>query len=133
MGIAVDLDRPYRLKDILPLAYPGGEMTLSGLRKEIAKGNLSVEYTAGKFFVTMRAILEMREKCRDLRRARTSGSARKGSTRKPVSAFRPAPGSSLTVPSTSPQDALRARKMQQMSGLPNTPSPNTGRRAVSAT
>ena len=33
----IDLDRPYRLKDILPLAYPGGEMTVSGLRREIAK------------------------------------------------------------------------------------------------
>lgn len=38
-----DIDTPYPLKDILPLAYPNGGMTLSGLRKEIARGNLVVE------------------------------------------------------------------------------------------
>lgn len=129
----LDLDRPYRLKDILLLAYPGGEMTVSGLRKEIWRGNLEAEYVAGKLFVTLRAINVMREKCRVLGKARASGSGRKGSTRKPANASQPAPGSSLTAPSMSPQDALRERLRLRNERSQNTTSSNTGRRAANAT
>lgn len=128
----VDLDRPYRLKDILPLAYPGGEMTVSGLRKEINRGNLVVELVAGKQFVTMRAILEMREKCRGQRKVRASGSVRSASTRKPASAFRPAHGSSSTAPNMSPRELLLERKRLQKERSQNTASSNTGRRVESA-
>ncbi len=128
----IDLDRPYRLKDILPLAYPGGEMTVSGLRREIAKGNLIVELVAGKQFVTMRAIQEMREKCRGQRKVRASGSARSGSTRT-GSGYRTASGSSSMAASTSPQDALNQMLKLQSGRSQSTLSRNTGRRAVNAT
>lgn len=36
----------------------------SGLRKEAARGNLAIERMAGKDFVTLAAIEEMRERCR---------------------------------------------------------------------
>jgi hypothetical protein len=39
-------------------------MTVSGLRKEIAKGRLEVELIAGKQFTTLLAIARMREMCR---------------------------------------------------------------------
>nr|WP_249793764.1 hypothetical protein [Bradyrhizobium cenepequi] len=39
-------------------------MTVSGLRKEIAKGRLEVELIAGKQFTTLLAIARMRELCR---------------------------------------------------------------------
>jgi hypothetical protein len=39
-------------------------MTESGLRREIEKGRLEYEVIAGKQFVTLRGIREMRERCR---------------------------------------------------------------------
>lgn len=128
----MDLDRPYRLKDILPLAYPGGEMTLNGLRNEVRKGNLVVEMIAGKHFVTMRAILEMREKCRVSGKAPDSGSVQKGSTRR-AGVSRTARGSSSTATSMSPQDAYRERLKLRNKHSQNTPSPNTDRRAANVT
>jgi len=120
-----DIDTPYPLKDILPLAYPNGGMTLSGLRKEIARGNLVVEYTAGKFFVTMRAILEMREKCRVQGKARASGSVPPGSAKTESSRMRQL-GSSSTA-NKSPQDALRERLLKRSKPLPATSKASTSR------
>src|SRR2546430_1522983 len=57
-------DAPLRLKDAVRLAFPAGGMTVSGLRQEHAKGRLNLEMIAGKHFVTLRAIREMRELCR---------------------------------------------------------------------
>ena len=124
----VDLDTPYPLKDILPLAYPNGGMTISGLRKEISRGNLVVEYTAGRFFVTMRAILEMREKCRVHGKARTYGSGLPASVRMGSSPMKQLT-SSLTVTSNSPQDALRQRLNQRNSFFQTT----SAKRATRAT
>lgn len=33
MGVSDDLDAPYRLEAILPIAYPNGGMTVKGLRR----------------------------------------------------------------------------------------------------
>jgi len=126
-------DKPYRLKDILPLAYPDGNMTVSGLRKEIDRGNLEVEYVAGKFFVTLRAIEEMRERCRVRGKVRASGSGRKGSTGKPGSVYLPAHGSLSTAQSMSAQDALREKLRLRKERSQNTMSNDTGRRAANAT
>lgn len=54
-------DAPLRLKDAVRLAFPSGGMTVSGLRREHANGRLEIESIAGKQFVTLRAIREMRE------------------------------------------------------------------------
>ena len=39
-------------------------MTASGLRREAARGRLTIERIAGKDFTTLAAIANMREKCR---------------------------------------------------------------------
>lgn len=57
-------DSPLRLRDAAKIAFPYGGMTESGLRREIEKGHLEVEVIAGKQFVTLRGIREMRERCR---------------------------------------------------------------------
>jgi hypothetical protein len=57
-------DTPLRLDVAVREAFPAGGMTVSGLRKEIAKGHLEVELIAGKQFTTLLAIARMRELCR---------------------------------------------------------------------
>jgi hypothetical protein len=57
-------DAPLRLKDAVKIAFPSGGMTVSGLRREHANGRLEIESIAGKQFVTLRAIREMRERCK---------------------------------------------------------------------
>jgi hypothetical protein len=57
-------DTPLRLDVAVREAFPAGGMTVSGLRKEIAKGRLEVELIAGKQFTTLLAIARMRELCR---------------------------------------------------------------------
>lgn len=57
-------DAPLRLKDAVKIAFPAGGMTVSGLRGEITRGRLEAEMIAGKHFVTLRAIREMRERCK---------------------------------------------------------------------
>src|SRR5947208_995478 len=66
-GVGVELvgpDTPLRLEDAVKIAFPAGGITLAGLRKEIARGNLVVEKIAGKLFTTLDDIKRMREKCR---------------------------------------------------------------------
>lgn len=63
---------PLRLADALAIAFPMGGMTVSGLRRERDKGNLVVERIAGKEFVTLAAIDDMRAKCRDERKPRAA-------------------------------------------------------------
>lgn len=54
---------PYRLADVLPIAFPNGGMTLSGLRNEVRKGRLDVYLIAGKHFTTLADIEEMKRRC----------------------------------------------------------------------
>jgi len=68
-------DTPLRLADAVKLAFPCGGMTVSGLRREIARGNLAIEMIAGKQFTTLRDIEKMRLKCRENQRAPASISA----------------------------------------------------------
>ena len=60
----IDSDTPLRLEDAVKIAFPAGGITLAGLRKEVARGNLAVEKIAGKLFTTLADIKRMREKCR---------------------------------------------------------------------
>jgi hypothetical protein len=57
-------DTPLRLAEAAELAFPGGGMTASGLRRERDRGRLETLFVAGKEFTTLRLIAEMRERCR---------------------------------------------------------------------
>jgi hypothetical protein len=56
-------DTPLPLKLAAELAFAGGGMTASGLRKEAGNGRLVIERIAGKEFTTLGAIKEMRKLC----------------------------------------------------------------------
>jgi hypothetical protein len=60
----INQDAPLRLRKAAELAFPGGGMTASGLRREAIKGRLVVERIAGKDYTTLAAIAEMRKLCR---------------------------------------------------------------------
>ena len=57
-------DTPLRLNIAAALAFPDGSMTASGLRRERARGHLTVERIAGKEYTTLENIERMRELCR---------------------------------------------------------------------
>jgi hypothetical protein len=57
-------DTPRRLSVIAKLAFPGGGMSASSLRREAERGRLVVERIAGKDFTSFQAIAEMRKACR---------------------------------------------------------------------
>jgi hypothetical protein len=63
-GSGLSEDTPLRLDAAVKAAFPAGGMTVAGLKKEIARGNLQVEKIAGKLFTTLGAIARMRELCR---------------------------------------------------------------------
>lgn len=56
-------DTPLRLSEAVKAAFPAGGMTVSGLRREIARGRLEAELIANKHFVTLAGIARMRELC----------------------------------------------------------------------
>jgi hypothetical protein len=60
----INQDAPLRLRKAAELAFPGGGMTASGLRREALRGRLVVERIAGKDYTTLAAIAKMRELCR---------------------------------------------------------------------
>lgn len=59
-----DNDAPLRLDDAVTKAFPHGGMTAAGLRREAARGRLSIWRIANKDFTSLSAIREMLEKCR---------------------------------------------------------------------
>ncbi|WP_375764108.1 excisionase [Bradyrhizobium sp. Pha-3] len=69
---AIDLNTPLRLDVAARLAYPDGSMTASGLRREISRGRLECERVAGKQYVTLAGIKQMRELCRESRKVPAS-------------------------------------------------------------
>ena len=109
-------DPPIRLAEACTRFF-GGAMTVSGLRREAARGNLALTRIAGKDFVTESAIREMIEKCRVVQPQPASGSA-----------LTQACGSSRPVASVSPRDALRlkldALRQPSGTGLPSSISRN---------
>ncbi|WP_455274220.1 hypothetical protein [Rhizobium herbae] len=56
-------DSPIRLADIIPVMFPLGGMTPSGLRKESTRGRLVLMRIAGKDFTTINAVKEMLPIC----------------------------------------------------------------------
>jgi hypothetical protein len=120
-------DTPLRLDVAARIAFPGGAMTASGLRREAARGRLTIERIAGKHFTTLRHIEEMRIKCRDQQKAHDSGLNPKSATRRANSSAGQ-PGSSATAREKSARAALEktARELSERSASispPNTRSP----------
>jgi hypothetical protein len=69
----IHLDDPLRLEDAIKFGFPYGGMTISGLRREAARGRLIIEKIANKNFTSLRAIEEMRKLCRVKVEGRVSG------------------------------------------------------------
>ena len=60
---AVHQDTPIRLATAVRMAFPDGGMTVSGLRREAARGRLVIRRVAGKDFTTLREIQDMLDAC----------------------------------------------------------------------
>jgi hypothetical protein len=112
----ISLDTPLRLHDAVTLGFPAGGMTVSGLRREGRRGNLTIETIAGKQFTTLRAIEEMRQRCRDQAKDADSGSNRKHTTAR-ASSSGAQTGSSKTDRVKSARAALEktARELKERS------------------
>ena len=59
----VDPNHPIMLEAAARLGFPDGSMTVSGLCNEIRKGNLHASKMAGRIYVTLNEIQQMRERC----------------------------------------------------------------------
>src|SRR5450759_4755653 len=77
-------DTPLRLSIAAALAYPDGSMTSSGLRREAARGRLTLERTAGRDYVTLGSIDRMRELCRVEAKGHACGLSQLGAMGIPV-------------------------------------------------
>ena len=115
---------PLRLKDAVRLGFPGGGMTVSGLRREHKRGNIAFEVIAGKQFTTLRDINEMRRRCRDIPREPVSGLNPKRETRQ-GSSQGAQHGSFETERKRSALDALRQTARVLSKPSRNTSSENT--------
>ena len=111
-GHAVGPDTPLRLAEAVRIAFPTGALSISGLRREIERGRLSVEVIAGKHFTTLRAIEEMRRLCLVQAKGLASTSNPNVAPETEVSGSDPV-GSSAMDHEKSPQDALR-RKLEKL-------------------
>jgi hypothetical protein len=105
---SIDPEAPLRLEDAIKVAFPLGGMTVSGLRREIARGRLVVEEIAGKQFTTLANIKRMRELCRVEAKVQGFSSRQHVEMRKANSPTEP-PGSSATMAAMSAQDAVRMK------------------------
>ncbi|WP_245447491.1 excisionase [Methylobacterium sp. 17Sr1-1] len=116
-------DAPLRLADAARLAFPAGGMTAASLRREAAKGRLTIERIAGKDFTTLAAIERMRELCR-LPPKEISHDAASGGAGPPVGSQR-SQGASGSLA----MEALQL-KLKALMGPPRpTPTRAAGRRA----
>src|SRR5689334_19191815 len=122
----IDPNAPLRLKDAVEVAFPLGGITEAGLRREIGRGRLTYETIAGKQFVTLRAIEEMRKKCRVEARDHGSGCNQPEETGNGKSSNRPS-GSSETDRASAALDAARAKisKLKENLGTISTQSPQS--------
>ena len=121
---AAQPDTPLRLEQAVKLAFPFGGMTVSGLRREAAKGRLVIERIAGKDFVTLQAINDMRARCRDQQRTQDCGSSLKSAINR-ESSFGAQHGSLETGRVKSARAALEATARALSERSPNTSPKNT--------
>src|SRR5262249_58537901 len=75
---------PLRLDIAAQIAFPDGSVRVSGLRREIERGNLRAERIAGKTFTTLANIETMRERCAVPTKARESNSENHGGRENPT-------------------------------------------------
>lgn len=61
---------PVRLDVAARIAFKDGSMTVSGLRREVRRGRLSVERIAGRDYTTLADIERMRVLCREEQKGR---------------------------------------------------------------
>jgi len=122
----IDPNTPLRLKDAVKIAFPFGGMTVSGLRREIGRCRLTYETIAGKQFVTLHAIEEMRKKCRVEARGLGSGCNQPEETGNGKSTNRPS-GLSEMARASAALGAARAKlsKLKENSETISMPSPQS--------
>lgn len=70
----IQLDSPLLLAKAAAIAFPDGAVKASTLMTEHRRGRLVLEKVGGRWFVTLRAILEMRKLCRVVVNRPASGS-----------------------------------------------------------
>ena len=123
---------PLRLDIAAQIAFPDGSIGVSGLRREIERGNLRVEQIAGKTFTTLANIEDMRKKCAIPTKGRESSSENHGGRENPTD------GSSSTampadVASSARQAHLRqvAQALRNSGRTPKKPSPTTSDESTS--
>jgi hypothetical protein len=107
---------PLRLSAAAEIAFPNGGVTAASLRREAARGNLDIERIAGKDFVTLAAIEEMRTKCG--RKAASSFGSNQLSLPKMAIAPESQFGSSEMDQSELALDAAKLIAQRLKSGLP---------------
>ena len=114
-------DTPLRLEAAVKLAFPVGGMTVSGLRREAARGRLDIEVIAGKQFTTLRAIEEMRKRCRAHQKELDCGSNRRSGI--------PAESSFVAQVGSSATDRARSARaaLEKTARTLNEHSPSTSR------
>jgi hypothetical protein len=122
---AITPTTPLRLEVAAQLGFPGGSMTASSLRRLVVAQKLEHEKIAGKYFVTLSAIEEMRTACRVPAKGLAS------SCRKPEADYRP--GSSETDSGPLALDAMNAIAEGPKENLQPTSSKSTTRKKPSAT
>jgi hypothetical protein len=111
---------PLTLAVAARLAFPDGSMSSDALRRLIVAGKLDAELIAGKYFVTLAAIGEMRKRC--LVKAKDPAS----------SSTIEATGSSQMADTTMGLDAMNMTANKLKNDLRNTSSKSTTRPKPSA-
>jgi hypothetical protein len=109
-------DHPLRLEDAIKYGFPYGGMTVSGLRREAARGRLVIERIANKDFTTLRNIEEMRKSCRVKVEGHACGGEKSVATVARLS--REERGLLSTAATITPQDALLAKIERRKSSYP---------------
>jgi hypothetical protein len=61
-GPVIDRNTHLRLARGAAIAFPDGDMTASGMRREAGRGRLTIERVAGKDYVTLAKIDAMRQR-----------------------------------------------------------------------
>lgn len=123
-------DTPLRLSVAAELAFPGGNIKATTLRRNAQNGLLAIERIGGKDFVTLAAIAEMRKRCQLAPKAPAYGSAHL----EPATIVPKEPsGSSATESISRARDAVLATMQRLKGGSPHTSHQSTRRNAENVT